>query len=281
MTYPRQDVVAFGKQLFATGDLDPVYVAVNAAAWPKSYQARWLIAYWLFYSAGFASWVAEKTGPTFWQGLATAAENTTTTPFLARWPRGAERRHFRGAAAAKAVRLLHERYGSKPEKMLDFLCGGEMDIESVICRAKTHYLFGDWISFKVADMLDAVWGVPVGQHNLEAFLYKTPRASILESWKEGRLPLKAVTQESAVVEAMYWLRQQLGEQTVPHKPGASPDWFSLETVWCKHHSHLHGHYPLLKDVREISMGVRPWAAHSEYAAKFLQGMPTCSATLLS
>lgn len=271
--YPKLGVVEFGKQLFTSGDLDPIYVALLHTKMEQGQLHRWLIAYWLFYSAGFASWASEREGKAFWKALAIAADNETPTPYLERWPRGSERRHFRGAVAGNCVRLLEGKYGAKPENFVAFLLDGPLDVRSVVERAKTHYLFGDWIAFKVADMLDAVCGVSVSQEDLTVFLYDTPKKSILEKWKAGDLPLVAKTEEAALVEAMDWLRHRMSADRIPHKPKQGPDWFSLETVWCKHHSHMHGHYPLLKDVNEIGHGLIAWSPHSKTAKRFAAAMP--------
>ncbi|HVX90861.1 MAG TPA: hypothetical protein VHC20_04500 [Candidatus Paceibacterota bacterium] len=272
MTYPRLNVVPFGRQLFETADLDPVYVALQHASLDKTQLARWLVSYWLFYSSGFACWASEIDGRHFWRALEVAAENEQPTPFGERWPRGSERRHFRGKVAVEAVKRLRGQYDA-PLEFLDYLTEGAADVQSVIDRARQHYLFGDWIAFKIADMLDAVWEYPVDQSDVSVFLYKTPRDSILESWRDGTVPIDADTEEAGLADAMDWLRKQLQDCRIPHRKRERPDWFSLETVWCKHASHMHGHYPLMKDTREIRHGLQPWTPLARTARTFLAGMP--------
>lgn len=270
--YPRISIIEFGNHLFETGDLDPIYVALIGSALPEPQQSRWLVAYWLFYDAGFACWASEHEY--FWAALALAAENTTPTPYGGRWPRGTERRHFRGSKASDAVMSLIKCYGNKPENMLDYLLDGAMDVRSVMERAKHHLMFGDWIAFKVADMLDAILGTQVDQSDLSVFLYDTPRKSILEHYHKDLLELAYGLDDKVVLDlAMSWLWMQLKELRIPHKPESAPDWFSLETVWCKHLSHLHGHYPLYKDIDEITHGVSLWEPHAETAKTFAKAMP--------
>lgn len=271
--YPRLEVVPFGKQLFASKDLDPIYPALIGVNLMREPLAKWLISYWLFYSAGGACWASELPRKEFWKQLAVAAENAEPTPFGGRWPRGSERRHFRGAVAVEAVKRLEKRYGNQPEGFLDYLCDGALDVKSVVARAREHYLFGSWIAFKVADMLDAVWGASVVQDDLTVFLYDTPRQSIVEKWKAKEIPITATDESTALVKAMEWLRRELRESRIPHKPGQSPDWFSLETVWCKHLSHMHGHYPLGKDITEITHGLQDWKKFSPTAVGFAKQMP--------
>jgi hypothetical protein len=265
------NVADFGRALFRTQDLDPVYVTLPKAITDQDQVARWLLAYWLFYSCGSASWLSEREGDEFWRALMVAAENQTPTPFGGRWPRAAERRHFRGAAAVKAVEALRRRY-TRPEDMVEFLLTGRMDVRSVIARAQGHYLVGPWAAFKIADTIDAVLGAEVAQDDITAFLYDTPRKSILESWKAGRLPIEA-TNGTVLEKAMRWLQQELADCEIPHKPGQAPDWFALETVWGKFHSHLTGHYPPYHDINEIRHGLQPWLKSSPTARRVLAAMP--------
>src|SRR5262249_34501316 len=168
---PRVDV--FGRVLFRTQDLDPIYVALLKTARDDQLH-RWLVAYWLFYNAGAASWLSEREGKDFWDALMVAAKNETPTPFNSRWPRGAEPRHFRGGAAVSAGDALQRRY-ARPEDMVAFLLDGPMDIRSVIARARRHHQVGSWLAFKITDMIDAVLGAEVKQDDLTTFLYDTPR----------------------------------------------------------------------------------------------------------
>ena len=119
--YPKLDLVTFGRHLFKTGDLDPVYVSLQGAKLEPNQLDRWLIAYWCFYNCGFASFASENTGRDYWSCMEEAAENRTNSPLGGRWPRGSERRHFRGAASIRAVESLSRRYGNNPSGMIDYL----------------------------------------------------------------------------------------------------------------------------------------------------------------
>lgn len=273
--YPRIPIEEFGRHLLRTGDLDPVYLALPKAVEDADQLHRWLVAYWCFYNVGLACWMSEQRGAEFWRQMKLAAINEEPTPFGGRWPRAKERRHFRGLAALKAVDHLGGRYET-PSDMLDFLVSGPMDIRSVIERAKTHYLVGDWLSFKIADMLDAVAGETVVQDDVSVFLYDTPRQSILYNWRlQQGLPETARPKDEfqVMTKSMEWLKDKLSGLTIPHKPGEPLDLFSLETVWCKHASHMSGHYPLMNDIHEIGEGLQPWLVHSGTAKGFLHFMP--------
>src|SRR5690606_2202452 len=43
--YPRLGIVPFAQHLLRTGDLDPIYLALNKVQWPEAQKYRWLVAY--------------------------------------------------------------------------------------------------------------------------------------------------------------------------------------------------------------------------------------------
>lgn len=268
------DLVPFGKALFSSADLDPIYVALGPALSKQPQLYRWLVAYWCFYHAGFACYASEHEGADYWEILERAAANADLPPVGDRWPRGTERRHFRGEASKRAVAKLRKAY-RQPEQMVDRLLDGPSDIRSVIDRVREHYLFGPWIAFKVADMLDGCVGAKVLQNDMTLFLYDTPRESIQLNIEADNIPgvsAKNLSPDS-FIKAMRWLQRELRECQIPHKPHSTPDWFSIETVWCKHLSHCHGHYPLYKDIYEIRHGLEPWLSVSKTAKRFFAAMP--------
>lgn len=262
----------FGRRLIKSGDLDPVYTCLNKLNLDSDQLSRWLIAYWCFYHCGFACTASEETGADYWKLLHKAARNQTKAPGGGRWPRGSERRHFRGEAAERAVTQLRKRYDSNPLGMIDYVASGDLDVRSVMARVSTHHLFGSWIAFKVADMLDAVVGLEIDQSDLSAFLYDSPRKSIMDNLASGEVPDGGLDKpETRAAYAMGWLGSQLRDCRIPHRPKSRLDLFCLETVWCKHLSHMHGFYPVGKDIYEIDHGLRGWPA--ETARRFRAALP--------
>lgn len=271
-SYERLSVEDFGRHLLVTGDLDPVYVALNRLDLPRPKLARWLTAYWSFYHCGFASYACETEN--FWGVMLQAAVNQVPAPDGNRWPRSAERRHARGEAGIKMVAMLQERYRD-PEAFIDRLVEHHpgLNVEIIMARAQEHYLFGRWVAFKIADMIDGVLKVPVKQDNINVLMYETPRKSILHNWRRTyNFPDNAVPKDmdALVEEANIWLAGKLADCTIPHKPGQPVDLFALETVWCKHESHMNGHYPKYKDIVEIAAGVPGWG---DLAQEFAKALP--------
>jgi len=269
--YERLDIKRFGEHLLETGDLDPIYIMLEQAALPPDQLNRWLLAYWCFYHAGFASYASDHTGLAYWRVMETAAENAVPAPPGCRWPRGHERRHFRGAAAVRAISKLRSRY-SKPEEMVDYLLRFPPSYEAVANAVREHVLFGPWIAFKVADMIDRVLGVHVDFTEAAVFMFTDPRAAALRLWRaETKMPETARPRdENAVIaKVVEHLREQFKGWSAPPLYDRPVGLQEIETILCKWKSHMNGHYPLLNDITEIGAGLSEWAASS----------PTCRVML--
>src|SRR5690606_13153596 len=125
--YPRLDIYEFGRHLLETGDLDPVYIALDRMEWSQVEQlGRWLVAYWAFYHCGVASWLSEHDRDSFWDVMELAARNEDPAPPGGRWPRGSERRHFRGAQSLNAIAEWRQAYGDNPHEMVSWIAGGSL-----------------------------------------------------------------------------------------------------------------------------------------------------------
>lgn len=125
MATPKYDVLSledFGRRLIEAGDLDPVYTAVHAAGMEKDQLRRWCLAYWMCYHAGLASYVSERESA-FWPIMQDFAANVTESPIGGRWPRGRERRHFRGDNAIGSVAWFIGKFSAPemPVKLLERL----------------------------------------------------------------------------------------------------------------------------------------------------------------
>lgn len=290
--YPRLGPVAFGNHLITSGDLDPVYCALQDMQMGEAQRDRWLIAYWCFYHCGFASYASEFEGMEFWRVMHEAGENVTTAPDGGRWPRGSERRHFRGAQATTAIEALKQQYGENTSGMVRMIIGEPSDeivwnplpFKTVSDRVKMHRNFGPWIAFKVADMVDRVIGRPVNFDDAAVFMFKDPvkGAGLVARWvalgqpKEFDPKQILVTLEDEITTgdihtATSFLGQQLGHLKAPPLRDRGINLQEIETVLCKWKSHLRGHYPLNNDIDEINHGLDP--AWGNTAVAFRKAMP--------
>lgn len=288
--YPRLGIQEFGVHLLRTNDLDPIYVALvrcrDEYGWTRDQLYRWLVAYWCFYHAGVASWMSTQEGQQFWHWMGIAAENVDPSPTGGRWPRGAERRHCRGGQAVKCIRQLRHRYGPLPEQMVVRLTSGydcglsttisKVSVSEVMERAQEHYLFGPWISFKIADMIDRVLGVPVDFDQGHMFMFKDPVEAALMLWRqhnglsENARPKDQDHVLGLVVSNLSAMFMTFRAPPLDDRPVGLQE---IETILCKWKSHMNGHYPLYNDIDEILAGLDPWTSESEAAAAFAVAMP--------
>jgi hypothetical protein len=287
-------IVEFGDQLLRTRDLDPVYVAVAASGLDSSTTYRLLLAYWCFYHLGVAAYIAEEghTPKQFWAFMATAAKNEGVLKDGSKpWPRGAERRHFRGAQAVDPVGSLIAKYRDAEEAVLGMLGGCipglSYTFKSVTGAVQRHRGFGPWIAFKIADMAERVLRLPVDFSDCELGIYKDPRqgAAVAFVQKHGGSVPGKFQHELDGPPWHYAITDDELRYTVDHyvklwrrKHALAPPWNDrpvnvqeIETIFCKYKSHLKGHYPEGKDTREIGHGLEGWG---DLAEQLKKGLPS-------
>lgn len=266
----------FGAHLLTTGDLDPVYIALNRCAFSDEVRNRWLIAYCAFYHCGVASYISQFEGKLFWDIMMSAAENKVPAPTGSRWSRSSERRHFRGQQAIKGIEDWQSKFPYHPETMMDYIAQSAPSFTDVCERAKAFRSVGNWLSFKIADLIDACMDIEIDQSDVMLFMYETPRNSLLRLWRERNQYNENVKpkDEDKVIKGMVeYYTKGFKDFECPHKPGKPVDMFCQETIYCKYQSHLNGHYPLYNDIDEISHGLMDWLPHSENARLFASRMP--------
>lgn len=275
--YERLAIEPFGRQLITSGDLDPVYIALRGVDWSTPQRNRWLIAYWCFYHCGLSSFASEQEGREFWDILATAAVNDTEAPVGGRWPRGHERRHARGHQGINMVVGLESQYGLSPEDMVHYICLENatlpMPFKELTDRVQEHVLFGPWISFKIADMVDRVLGIPVSFEHAHVFMFKDPVKAALMLWRQ-RMGLeenaRPKDQAGVILEIVKYLIHEFEDLRAPPLYDRPIGLQEVETVLCKWKSHVNGHYPLFNDIDEIAEGLEGWG---DAAAEFGAAMP--------
>lgn len=272
-TAAKMTVREFGEALISTGDLDPVYIGLVGANLPEPQLCRWLLAYFCFYHAGAACWLSEQEGDGFWWNLDTAAINKISPRVISdrlpdgRWPRAAERRHFRGQKCVDAVRwlaIVDEETGlyRQPEHWVRSLLKRESDIGKgthyvdVMERVQRWPMFGKWVAFKAADMMERCYGANVEFDDDIALIYEAPRAG---------LEHLAIVEGKNISRAYADLLAHFAQTVAPPvKVGGrmcGPQ--ELETVSCKWHSHLNGHYTPGKDIREVRHALIGWGKTAE------------------
>ena len=241
-------VLSFGRLLITTNDLDPIYVLLHKSGMDRSQLAAWCLAYSCYYHAGVASKCAEDPAR-FWANLRLGHEE--------KWPRGSERRHFRGGTSDYVTRWLAETYKT-PLDAVRYLVGqkNSRTFRQVSERVQTWKYFGGWIAFKWADLIDRVMGVPVDFSDCQLGIYETPR-------RGAELVMSMYNRHDSVEAVFSDLERRFQDLEAPPFNDRKINVQEVETVLCKWKSHLGGHYRPGKDSVEIYHGLRGWGDLAE------------------
>lgn len=272
MAYNKLNIVPFGKALIKTGDLDPIYIGLEAVLTPDQ-RARWLVSYWCFYHAGLACWMSEHKGQAFWKQMMVAADNKDESPIGGRWPRGTERRHFRAKLAMRSVFQLGTVF-QEPEALVERLRLYRDFNMLYTYVTKELPGFGPWIAFKIGDMLERCFNSPVNFTFAEVFMYKEPAAAADMVWETYYAHHSDIRKgEDCRAYVVRKLLQQFPGAKAPPTWNRKLNIQEIETILCKWKSHVNGHYDIGKDIREVSHGLNVWSKVSETAQDMLEAMP--------
>ena len=241
--------IAFGHDLVKSADLDPVYVAFYGAGLDYDTRARLLLAYTCIYHLGAAVTIAEHKDSSYWNALMTAAINEGL-----QWPRGSERRHWRGKQALQTVTYLRESYKYPEDVVNHWANGGDNSFTAVSTRVKEIPRFGPWISFKAGDMLERCLGNPVDFSSCAMGVYSEPRAAAALILTGNQKANITDSDLDSVMQKML-LPEHLGSLYAPPARDRLVNVQECETVLCKYKSHVNGHYPPGKDTREVLHGL--------------------------
>jgi hypothetical protein len=233
---------------------------------------RWLFAYTFSYSAGVVSYLSEFKGDAFWEKAMIFAHNTEPSPIGGRWPRGRERRYFRGDKCVKAMIEMKQTFGT-PERAFEVFAepnhdGSPLTCPQVMSRVQTLPLYGPWIGFKVADLIDRVLGIPVEFTMPDVTFFESPRKAA-KQWADEYAPFS----KTGVPEACQYIAEKLGEELAPPRFERKINLAEIETILCKWGSHMNFHYPVGIDTVELREALHPWVEVSSTAGLLLESVP--------
>lgn len=230
----------FSRALIESKDLDPVYVVLwNLDVISEEDLAKFLLAYFCFYHLGTASWIVDQRN--YWEALSFAASTKEHA-------RSSERRHFRGKNAVDAVDYLRE-LGQEPIEIINGFCqdAAYPTLSQVTTRVKELQGFGDWIAFKVADMLERLAICPVVFSPQDIFsVYASPREGA-----ELVAQLRGYDGDDPCTYSYNHLKHQLKGLKAPPRYERDVNVQEIETCLCKYVSHHKGRYEVGKDIGEI------------------------------
>lgn len=239
----------FGEQLLTTKDLDPVYVMLHNAKLPYDNLARFCLAYWCFYHVGVAARISEQRDRKYWLEMKKA--------YHFKWPRGAERRHFRGEKALQAIERL-ARYRS-PETVVHVMLEGCNTFNEISESVQVFPQFGPWIAFKVADMAERVLEHDVDFSDCHLGIYREPLAGA----KLIHGP------DCDIRDTVATLEREFRAFLAPPRYDRPVNVQEVETILCKYKSHYNGRYPLGKDRREIYEALHGWGGLAEHLQAYI------------
>lgn len=245
----RLGLEEFGTRLVDSLDLDPVYVALHHSDLTRQELIHWLLAYWCYYHGGTSSWISSgyldpkyPTGWDYWDRMKLAAGSKD-------YPRGHERRHFRGKFSIRSVEWLALR---GVEALFQPLLGADTDLATVMAYVTKWYGFGPWISFKVPDMLERLGLAKIRFPTQEVFLFDSPKEGAERAWEAYGTGSKP---EDLGGWATGLVLRHLGSRLAPPGFDRGVNAQEAETVLCKWKSHLNGHYTLGEDIRSLRTGL--------------------------
>lgn len=242
----------FTDELIKTEDLDPLYVLVCGTKWPWSRKARFTVAYSMFYHAGVSAELAQHEEDQFWETAIALIQDIKT-------PRGTERRHYRGVNALTSCYWLQHNCPA-PEDWVDTI-GALTHWKERYNAIQRAPQFGRWISFKVCDMLDRVLECPTDWNGFDFSkdLYEAP-------WAGARMI--GEREGGSAADAWAMMMERVGRWPAPPQYDRRCGLQEAETVLCKYHAHMGGHYPMGKDTKEIVHGLGAYK-HIEAATDML------------
>ncbi len=255
----------FGRALLVTEDLDPVYSMLVKSGLPRRVLRRWCLAYWCFYHVGVASRIAESNN--FYAAMCKAHDE--------KWPRGTERRHFRGDSSYNAISYFMD-YGT-PEQVVDDMLAG-YNYETVAAHVKAFPYFGPWIAFKVADMKERVLGEECDFPVESLDIFKDPKvgaAMVNHYHLHGTMPdpRMAPMSTEGTHQIVHRLIAEFRRYKAPplfDRPVGAQE---VETILCKWKSHVRGHYPVGKDSREYVEALDGWGDLAKSLKQHVPVMP--------
>lgn len=253
---PLNSAAEFGRRLIESGDLDPIYGMLASDILDGPTLKRWLLTYWMFYHAGVASAQSELEQPmSYWGTMMKHFEGDS------KYPRGAERRHFRGPSAHAAVGWFSVH---PPEYWVDSLLEARSfkDVQAIV---KPWPQFGPWITFKIADMLERLGLAPIS-FDIDLAIYEEPlkgAALVITGDQDAKI---------TAYDLDVLIKKFIGHYIALRAPPLGDRYINVqevETVLCKYKSHWNGHYWIGKDCHEILEGLAGWGETADRLTAFV------------
>lgn len=251
------DIRDFGNLLIKTQDLDPVYSGLYKAKLPEPQLCRLLLAYLCFYHLGASAWLSEQENTDYWNWMRVAAENKIDAPARTRWPRSTERRHFRGDKCVAAIDWLAQKYPF-PETPLRILATQPSE-KMIIGEISKWPMFGPWVGFKAADLIERVYGAQIKFDPNLGLMYDSPRQALDLLIADPEFIAVDHNAESIYLNLITFFSGQRAPPSFNRQCNAQ----EVETILCKWGSMRSNHYWVGKDIKEVREALHDWGSTAE------------------
>ena len=136
----------FSEITIRTNDLDPMYEVIAGMHQTDEWMGRFLMYFLCFYHAGDAATCADATDDkTFWEYMVTAAMDPKVK-------RAAERRHFRGSNALRALATLQGHFMAPYELIHSFWGPTYSELNKVMTNRFQNTQMGPYFIWKIYDI---------------------------------------------------------------------------------------------------------------------------------
>lgn len=221
----------FASLMFHLEDADPGYMLLKRAELDHNQKLRYVLAWCTYYNPGIAAIASQYQGSKFYEYLHSVYGVAQ---------RASERRHFRGQAGYKALRQWQDLY-PKPEAMIE-QCYGEtyMDVRN---QMKHMAQMGDYFYWKLADIWDTVFDMPVDFTGCEKHMPKVPKqgAEVINAQLD-RFHYVPVGADGWLLDTMKVVTDYVRGIPYPVKGGRKLALQEAETVCCVFKQHVAGDY---------------------------------------
>lgn len=226
------EFIGFSEDLVATEELDPVYCMLYKAksSLGDDTVKRFMTAFYMFYHVGVASQLAETPSNKFW---AKVGDIYSTAP------RGKERRHYRGMVGTNSITSIFK-FGSA-EAFIDSM------IKPTYLQIREHVKnnlngFGDYMTWKIADMQDRVLGQHVDWDGADKYLHKVPiKGAALIAVDESMIG-------ESLLSVIEYMERKLAHLKAPPTYDRALNIAEIETILCAYKGLKSGSYYLGKDI---------------------------------
>lgn len=236
----KMDFVSFSRYLLQSGDIDPDYMFIREFCakqrWGAAMMVKWILLKVVVYDS-----VSEL-------------EHLIYNVPLSKLRFGAERRKSKNNAT-KYLSNIREYFGGNVLKRVDYL----LDSSEPLKEIQTVEGFGPWAAWKLMDLVHCCIGGGALDPNTDfRKAYEFPLKGLL--MVNGIDENSELLQDSKVyrlcMKNVWGMLKPVMKVKTPHNYFQGVRLNELETLLCKYHSYMHGHYHPGEDIMRLKKNIQ-------------------------